>query len=157
MKKKQTRGSGGGRMKSSMFGPGAINTDGPAYKNIGFNLPHTFAMKSPDSMMSQRMQQVAKPKYEEDPNMLEEEEEETLEEFFARIMKMPLTEQDKKDIIDEDEEEEEREEVDEFSAGGVIGVSAPLGKGPDGKVRPSGWRKSFNSYSARTYGGGKIK
>ena len=103
-----TRSAGGGRLAPSAYGPGAVNIDGPNYKNIGFNLPHTYAMKSPDSMISQRMQQIMPEDYYEDPNMLEEEEEETLEEFFARIIKMPLTEQDKKTIIDEDEEEKNK-------------------------------------------------
>ena len=154
MKKKinRKRASGGGRMRPSAYGPGGVNSDGPSYKNIGFNLPHTFAMKSPDSMISQRMQNTVPKDYYEDPNMLEEEEE-TLEEFFARIMKMPLTEEDKKDLIDEDEENKEKEEVDEMSAGGVAGVAVPLGLGPDGKKR----KNTFNSKSQWYFGGGKIK
>ena len=157
MKKKinRKRASGGGRMRPSAYGPGGVNSDGPSYKNIGFNLPHTFAMKSPDSMMSQRMQNTVPEDYYEDPNMLEEEEE-TLEEFFARIIKMPLTEEDRK-VIDEDEEEETEKGVDEMSAGGVPGVAVALGLGPDGKKRDKNWRSEFNKKSQWYFGGGKIK
>ncbi len=160
MKKKATRSAGGGQPRPSIIGQASVNSHGPNYKDIGFNLPHTFAMKSPDSMFSQRSQYSIPVDYFEDPNMLEEEEleneEETLQEFFARMICMPLNEEEIKQIIDEDEEETEKE-IEEFSGGGVAGVAAPLGKGPDGKVRPKGWRNSFNDYSAKTYGGGKIK
>lgn len=139
---------------SSRIDLGGINSDGPAYKNIGFNLPHTFAMKSPDSMISQRMQSIIPKDYYEDPNMLEDEEE-TLEEFFARIIKMPLTEYDKKNIIDEDEEEEIKNDIDEMNSGGVAGVAVPLGLGPDGKKRKKGWRKEFNKKSQWYFGGSK--
>ena len=138
MKNKKTRSSGGGRLKPSAYGPGGVNTDGPSYKNIGFNLPHTFAMKSPDSMISQRMQQTFPVDYFEDSQELDEDQEETLEEFFARMIKMPLTEQDKKEIIDEDEEENKNKEVDEISAGGSPGVAMKMGLGPDGKKRKKG-------------------
>ena len=149
--KNKTRASGGGRVRPSAFGQNSFNSDGPSYKNIGFKLPHTYAMKSPDSMISQRMQNTFPADYYEDPHMLEEEEEETLEEFFARMIKMPLTEEDRK-IIDEDEEEN-KEEVDEMNAGGVPGVAVPLGLGPDGKKR----KNTFNSKSQWYFGGGKIK
>ena len=152
MKKKATRSAGGGRMRPSAYGPGGVNSDGPAYKNIGFNLPHTYAFKSADSMMSQRMQQVTPQDYYEDINMLEEEEE-TLEEFFARIIKMPLTEQEKKELIDEDEEEEDQE-VKEIG-GGVAGVAVPLGLGPDGQPRKKNWKKSFNNLLGKSFGGQK--
>ena len=155
MKKKinKKRASGGGRVRPSAFGQNSFNSDGPSYKNIGFNLPHTYAMKSPDSMISQKMQNIVPQDYFDDGSMVEEDEEETLEEFFARLIKMPLYEQDKKDIIDEDEENKEKEEVDEMSAGGVAGVAVPLGLGPDGKKR----KNTFNSKSQWYFGGGKIK
>jgi hypothetical protein len=148
MKKKSSKNT------SSRIDLGGINSDGPNYKNIGFKLPHTYAMKSPDSMISQRMQNTMPKDYYEDPNMLEEDEE-TLEEFFARIMKMPLTENDKKDLIDEDEENKEEEGVDEMSAGGVPGVAVTMGLGPDGQKRKKGWKSKFDKFSKRMFGGGK--
>jgi hypothetical protein len=154
MKKKKTRASGGGKMRPSGFGSGGMNSDGPNYMNIGYDRPHTFG-KSPDSLFSRMSQQQFPKDYFEDPNMLEEDEEETLEEFFARMIKMPLREEDKKDLIDEDDEEKLEKEVDEMISGGVPGPAVTIGLGPDAKKRKKDWRSKFDKFSRRMFGGGK--
>jgi hypothetical protein len=86
------------------IGLGGINSDGPHYNRYKTKHPtgyHTGGYQgNADSQISQRHALVStldeeKEEYKEDPDMLEEE---GLMEFFARIIKMPLTESDKKDI-----------------------------------------------------------
>ena len=142
----------------SRIGLGGVNSDGPYNNRYRFKNPtgyHSGGLdNNPDSIASQRISlssTLEEEEYKEDPHMLEDEE--TLEEFFARMIKMPLNEQDKEEIIDEDEDYEKEKEVDEMSAGGVGGAAVPFHLGPDGEPRPKGWRKKFNNFSSRTFGG----
>lgn len=144
MKKKIIKEKMGGGNRIDL---GGVNSDGPYYDRYGFKHPtgyHTGGYRgNADSIHSRRMNLKSDSEmeedieYKEDQNMLEEEE---LMEFFARIMKMPLTEEEKKNIIKSDAEEEE-EDVSEISAGGVAGVMTPLGTNAKGKVPSDKERK----------------
>jgi hypothetical protein len=140
MKKKRLneKMGGGGRI-----GLGGMNSTGPFNTRHMTKYPsgyHTGGYQgNADSQISQRHglastleEENEDLEYKEDQNMLEEEEEDLME-FFARIMKMPLTESEKEEIIsDISLEKEDEEDIDEMSAGGVAGVAVPLGKNPDG-------------------------
>ena len=128
MKKKRLSEKMGG---GTRIGLGGMNSDGPYYDRYKTKHPtgyHTGGYHgNADSQISQRHALIStleeeNEEYKEDQNMLEEED---LMEFFARIIKMPLTEEEKKEIEELDEKEEE--EVSEISAGGVAGVTGKFG------------------------------
>ena len=125
MKKKLDEKLGGG----TRIGLGGTNAAGPFYDYYKTNNPtgyHTGGYTgNADSQINQRHALAST--IEEEQEEQEEEDKESLMEFFARIIKMPLTEEERKEI-------EEEEEVTEISAGGVAGVATPLGTNSKGKV-----------------------
>ena len=154
MKKKRINEKMGG---GARIGLGGINSDGPHYPRYSFKNPtgyHTGGYTgNADSQISQRHALVStldeeNEEYKEDQNMLEEED---LMEFFARITKMPLTEEERKEIQELDEEDEE--EVSEMSAGGVAGVATPLGTNAKGKVPTDKERQERLTHAIKTFGG----
>ena len=154
MKKKRIQEKMGG---GARIGLGGMNSTGPYDNRHTLKHPngyHTGGYTgNADSQFSQRQSLIStleeeNDEYKEDQNMLEEED---LMEFFARIMKMPLTEEEKKEIEELDEKDEE-EEVSEISAGGVAGVATPLGTDASGKVPSKAKRKSQLDYFNSTYG-----
>jgi hypothetical protein len=154
MKKKRIQEKMGG---GARIGLGGMNSTGPYDNRHTFKHPsgyHTGGYAgNADSQFSQRQSLIStleeeNDEYKEDQNMLEEED---LMEFFARIMKMPLTEEEKKEIEELDEKDEE-EEVSEMSAGGVAGVATPLGTDATGKLPSKEKMRKQLDYFNSTYG-----
>jgi hypothetical protein len=132
-------------IEGSRIGLGGMNSDGPFYDRYTTKHPsgyHTGGYHgNADSQISQRHSLIStleEEEYKEDEKMLEEDD---LMEFFARIIKMPLTESDKENIeemhchCDEVARNEashcpihdKEKEVSEMSAGGVAGVAGKFG------------------------------
>lgn len=172
MKKRRLSEKMGG---GARIGLGGMNSSGPFYDRYKPNSPtgyHTGGYQgNADSQISQRHALVStleeeSEEYKEDQNMLEEED---LMEFFARMIRMPLTESDKKDIeemhchCDEVARNEashcpihgERSEIDEISTTASIGggPATPLGTDAKGKVPSRRRRKSRMDHAKRTFGG----
>lgn len=154
MKKKRINEKMGG---GARIGLGGMNSDGPNYPRHSFKNPtgyHTGGYTgNADSQISQRHALAStldeeNEEYREDQHMLEEED---LMEFFARITKMPLTEEERKEIQELDEEDEE--EVSEMSAGGVAGVATPLGTNAKGEVPTDKERQERLTHAIKTFGG----
>jgi hypothetical protein len=141
------------------IGVGGMNSDGPHNPRHVFKNPtgyHTGGYTgNADSQISQR--HALSSTLDEDDEYIEEEdlmEEEGLMEFFARIIKLPLTESDKKEIEEiEDNDEEEGEAVKEMSAGGVAGVATPLGTNSKGKVPSKKEQKNRIRHAIKTFSG----
>jgi hypothetical protein len=162
MKKKRIDEKMGG---GSRIGLGGMNSDGPFNPRYNTQNPsgyHSGGYRgNADTIHSQRMglastideeeEKDEEIEYNEDPNMLYEEE--SLIEFFARIMRMPLCEEEKKELFDEDKEEDEDEEIKtEFSgAGAVGGYALPLGASNKTKEQEAERIKK----AAKFFGGGK--
>ena len=131
MKKKRLIEKLGGGAKGASYG---VNSSGPHNARYKTKYPtgyHTGGLQGDaDSIFSQRLGTISTVNeeeldYLEDPDMLEEEE--TLMEFFARLIKMPLTET-LEELQDEDMEEDMEEDMDEMSvAGSVGGVTGKFG------------------------------
>lgn len=121
MKKKLNEKMGGGMR----IGLGGTNSAGPYYDYYKTNNPtgyHTGGYTgNADSQISQRH---ALTSIIEDDQEIEDDEEETLAEFFARMIKMPLSENIKDEIEDD-------EDVMEMS---IAGVTTPLGTNSKGEL-----------------------
>lgn len=161
MKKKKINEKMGG---GSRIGLGGVNSTGTSDNRYSTKHPtgyHTGGYQgNADSQFSQRLglvstleeeiEEVEEIDYKEDQNMLEEED---LMEFFARIMKMPLTESEKEEIIkDISLEKEDEEDIDEISGVAALGGGpvTPLGTNEKGKV-PSDKERSDKMNSRDIY------
>ena len=157
------------------IGLGGVNSTGPFYDRYKTKNPsgyHTGGYHgNADSQISQRHSLIStleeeNEEYKEDQNMLEEE---GLMEFFARIIKMPLTESDKKDIEEMhchcDEvarneashcpvHEEEKQDIEEMSGVAALGGGpvTPLGTDSKGNTPSKKRRKEQLDYFSKTYG-----
>jgi hypothetical protein len=154
MKKKINEKMGGGMR----IGLGGANSAGPHYDYYKTRNPTGYHSGgytgNADSQISQRHALTSTIEEDED---LEEDEKENLMEFFARIIKMPLTESDKKSLEENscsikenhcstheskctmsetqcDESIRLEEELAEISAGGVAGATTPLGTNSKAEV-----------------------
>ena len=159
MKKKKINEKMGG---GSRIGLGGVNSTGTSDNRYSTKHPtgyHTGGYQgNADSQFSQRLglvstleEEVEETDYKEDQSMLEEEED--LMEFFARIMKMPLTESEKEEIIkDISLEKEDEEDIDEVSGVAALGggPATPLGTNAKGKV-PSDKERSDKMKSYDIY------
>ena len=152
--KQQTRSAGGGSIKP-VIGSGLINSDGPHVNDYRTEFPngyHTGGYAGiADNTFSSRLGLSSGVNEEEAHN--EDEEKESLQEFFARLIKMPLTEADKQKIIDSEQVDEDEEQIEEMSAGGVAGVATPLGTNAQGKVPSKSERKKQLKYFSKSFGG----
>jgi hypothetical protein len=158
MKKKRINEKMGG---GSRIGLGGVNSTGTSDNRYSTKHPtgyHTGGYQgNADSQFSQRLglistleEEIEEIDYKEDQNMLEEED---LMEFFARIMKMPLTESEKEAIIkDISLEKEDEEDIDEISGVAALGGGpvTPLGTNAKGKV-PSSKERNDRMKSADIY------
>ena len=152
--RQETRSAGGGDIKPKL-GSGMINSDGPHINNYKTQSPtgyHTGGYANiADNTFSQRTGLSSTVNEEES-----EQDEETLQEFFARIIKMPLTESDKKELLSSEEEKEDmEEELEEYSgaAAGGGGPATPLGTNAQGKVPTKSERERQLKYFSKSFGG----
>jgi hypothetical protein len=177
VKKKINEKLGGG----ARIGLGGTNSAGPYYDYYKTQKPtgyHTGGYTgNADSQISQRHALISTLDEIEEEDM--EDKEENLMEFFARIMKMPLTESDKKNLeenhcnikeghcetheshctisekhCDEAIRMMEEQELEEMSvAGSIAGATTPLGTDARGEISSSARRKSRLDHAKRTFGG----
>ena len=153
-RQQQTRSAGGGSIKPAL-GSGLINSDGPNVSNYKTEFPngyHTGGYANiADNTFSSRLGLSSGINEEED----EESKNETLQEFFARLIRMPLTEADKKELLDSENVEENEEDLDEFSgvAAGGGGPATPLGTNAQGKVPTKAEREKQLKTFSKSFGG----
>ena len=177
MKKKINEKMGGG----ARIGLGGTNAAGPYYdyhKTANPTGYHTGGYTgNADSQISQRHALTSTLDETEEEDM--EDKEENLMEFFARIMKMPLTESDKKNLeekhcdieeghckthesnctMSEDHCDEairirEEQGIEEMSVvSSIAGATTPLGTDARGNIPSSSRRKSRLAHAKRTFGG----
>jgi len=141
MKKKINEKMGGGMR----IGLGGTNAAGPYYNYHQTKNPtghHTGGYTgNADSQISQRHSSIST--FEEEID--EDIEDEDLMEFFARIMKMPLTEEDQQAIDELDEEE-----VKEMA---VAGATTPLGTNAKGEIPSKDEERERHIRNKKYFGG----
>jgi hypothetical protein len=151
-REQQTRSAGGGSTKP-VIGSVLMNSDGPNIQNYKTQFPngyHTGGYASiADNTFSSRLG-LASTVNEDEEEVVENE---TLQEFFARLIKMPLTESEKKQI-DNEKDKLENEELEEYSgAGAIAGVATPLGTDAQGNIPTKNKRKKQLKIFSKSFGG----
>lgn len=170
MKKRRINEKMGG---GSRIGLGGMNSDGPHNTRYHTKNPsgyHTGGFQgNADSIFSQRQALISTlNEFDEDYDDVNDlfryddsydynhdeygDDQEDLNEFFARLIKMPLIETIEQDSLDEEEEEEDQ--VKEFSGVAALGggPATPLGTNAKGKVTNKKQKFDFIQFAKNSVG-----